>query len=982
MSERVNGRNSGIHFQRKAYIPERPGILTSPSEDLIKRRTQAHQDRDKRLSTILAAEAQKALAITPEEPETLSTLVAPEVVARALDLVLPIEAHKEEIIDTVRAHKASIVISDMGSGKSTQVPQYLMEAGMKHIFVMQGRRGMVDGLADRIQDELNHKLGADTAEGLVELIHGGRTVRYENSAITVLTAATLTHMMPSIIEQYADEEIAIIGDELHEDDPHVELGVGVVGLEVSRHDNWHFVGMSGTIDPEPLKVPFGRMTNFEHPEEVDVPVIQVEGRLFPRETHEAPDLTPAEAFVEFGTDHRRSILGERGFEQLKRMRETIVEAYEAREQGSASRLIFREYSSKTSSYQRTEIARLSQELPDDMQLVVLATPAARSGITIPGTTFVAIGGHINREIRNEDRSRGIVPDYMSQSEVMQFLSRGGRDVPGGVGYLCKPTATRRSTDAREEFAKVYPFKSLAERPIYPVPGIFNSNLSELVLNAAHAGADPDIVNKFLMNEQDESVHEGAVRRLRQEFGALDNDRRVTEIGQLMSRYPIAPELARGLAEAQINGRSRQHLARMAVIATAIDTGGFQVLKAADSAEWKAFLRSGADDDFIAQLDFYFAMRDEGFDGFATRDGATYSYLHDLDYSRMLSAQEPRGKIMRRMGINPDNFEIEPPVYSEIQELRDDFTAGMYGLTYKEFQRKGDAAHHFKSVRNPDRFAERTLAKQSVLIPGRGELVAGMPQFYMTINKGAEVQVDILGATLKVSPEVVGRYALAGRLVDYVDVPGTSRMNGGMVTESEQAMFGVLKVGAHKSVKRNAEIPAESQRRLVETIQNKPGYELQILRDLAKDLAEFRRLMPARLLAKYRRPDAPSDLTNTIIEQKLKGYAERTRSAQEIDELIGQYTEREGLTIELFYQSNAREEIHARSPETIIIAGEPLQIFYDNGKPYATRLSAAQLAAIDGPIFIDEGFEDRREVLHQVKKETGRGTRRISFGTQE
>lgn len=999
MSERVNGRDSNIHFQKKAYLAERPGILTAPSEDLIKRRQQSQQARVAMLEMIREAELQKA-ALREAEQEVVAeeptlTLVEELEKLQQENLVLPIEAHREEIVETIENNKATIIISETGSGKSTQVPQYLVEAGYDHVFVIQGRRGMADGLSDRIQSEFDARLGNEAADGLVDVIHGGRTVTHENSKMTVLTAATLIHMMPEIAKKYGDKKVGIFADEIHEDDQYVELATGVSGIEVSKHDDWRLIGMSATIDPEPIKVPFGRVTNADHPELVDVPVVRVEGRLFPLEIREAPKLTPAETFLAYGQEHRRVMLGERGFEQIRRMKEQIIEAYEAQEAGSSSRLVFREFTSKTSTFQRAELARISTELPDELQLIVLATPAARSGITIPGITFVSIGSLINREKRHEDRSRGIIPEYMSQAEVHQFLSRGGRDTAGGIGYLSKPTSIlrkRRGTKStangqnksqkkkpEDEFAKAYPYVALSELDDYPEPAIFNSNLSELILIGSNAGYDPDVLNRHIMNEQNQSVLDGAVRRLRDEFSALDQDKKITEIGRLMSRFPVAPELSRGLAEAMRNGRSKQHLARMAMIATAIDAGGIQSLKKAENAEWAGLVRPESSDDFMAQLDFILAMRQEGFKGGPSHDGAVFAYLHDLEYSRILGTEEPTEKIMRRMGIDTTSFEVEAPNAKEISEIRDDFTAGMYGLTYRHFQRKDDPLHYFRPIQHSNVFPERSQAKQSVLKPTGDELIAGMPQFYMSFEKGNLKQVDVLGATLRVTPESVGRHALAGNLVQYVEVPGTSHMDGGMVVQSEQGMFGSLKVGSHR-VSKERKISPERQKRLIETVQNKPGYELQGLRDLAKDLANLRRLMPTNLLNEYRRPQAPKDITHTIIEQQLKKYATTTPYTQEIDALVGKFAE--GQTIDLYYQSNAREEIHRRSPESLIIAGEPLTIYYRSGMPYVTKVSANQLAVLTEPLYIDEGFEERREVMRQVKKDGGRGTKLVSFGTTE
>ncbi|MDB5163271.1 MAG: uncharacterized protein JWO54_112 [Candidatus Saccharibacteria bacterium] len=983
MSERISDAEPTSNYQRKAYLNDRPGIASVPSEQLLKRQLQAKQSRAQTLEKIRAAQALKAsLPVSESVPSGSHAEIAANAVENIIkEVILPVTAYREQIIDMINNNKASVIISETGGGKSTQIPQYAIDAGYVHVFVAQGRKGMTDSLADRIQDEMNARLGTEEAYGLVNSIHGGRTRRFENARFTIATAASLTFMMADIEKEYGDDPVLFIADEIHEDDPHVELAVGVIGSSVSKKEKWRTVAMSATIDPVPLKIPLGRITNFANPEQVDVPVLTIEGRPFTIEIHEDSKHNPAEGFVANGADHRRAILGTRGMNQLERIKEEVIAGYEARQPGSSANLIFKKYSGKTSPLQREEISRISRELPDDMQLVILATPAARSGVTIPGVTYVGMDGMINREKRQIDGGRGIIGEYIAQSEIIQFAGRAGRDVPGGVAYLNKPMPSRQGDDEKKTFAKIYPFKSIAERPEYPLAAIFNSNLAELILNAATVGKLPNEINKFIINEQDGPVLRQAVSRLRREFGALDDDDRITETGGLMSRFPVAPELARGMAEGMLQGRSRQQLARMAVIAAAIDAGGLQMTsKRADNALWNGLLSAGAVDDFSAQLDFSLAVREASRAGGSSKEGFTFAYLNDLDYGRIMSTDEPTEKMFRRLGINPEIFELEPPTQAELQQMRDDFTAGMYNLTFTHFKKPHDLKDYFKRVRGSDNYPELTLAKQSVIQPNKGELVAGMHQFYETIRGDKLELFDILGATLRVDPEVVARNAIANRLVEYVEVPGTSRINGGIVVESEQGMFGNLKVGAHRVVKSREFVPKESQHRLVETVQNKPGPELRDLRAVATELAEYRRLMPKDILDGYRRPSAPVDLTETEISRLLRHYAERTRDAQELDRLIGNHAYENNIVIDMYYDAVAREEILRRSPSTIEIAGAEVEIHYDGGKPYVTRLTEAQLANITGPIYIDEAFSNKREVLHQIKKEGGRGTRRVSFGT--
>lgn len=979
----MNGREPGSRY--RLHFSERAGILGTPSSDLLKRRFESEQRRKSQTIGRAAIGGENwHLTFAPVDTEDTEARRTTEVVA------LPIERYRDTIIETVSNNRATIITSETGSGKTTEVPQFLLDAGYDHIYVGEPRRPTVDGPGSRVQSRLDERLGLEDAEGLVETIHGGRAIRYENSRISFATAASLIFMIPSIREQVENgEKIAICIDEIHEDDQYVEALTGVVGYFAHEFPSVRIICMSATVDTETLKVPLARITNLENPDKVTVPVIHVEGRPFTYTSHETPGLNPAESFLKHSPNTKISALVSKGYPQLKSMKQTVIEGYENREKGSSDKLVFREFSGKISTKNREEIARLAEQLDDNKQLVVLGTPAMRSGVTIPGLQDLHYDGMINLEKRREDRGRGIVTEYAAKSDILQFFGRAGRDVDGAQVYLNDPMPGIKSSS---KFNQTFPFMPFNKRPDFAEPAIFNGNLSELLLLGASAGVPPEMFNRFIINEQSSRAIHEAVNRLHGEFGALDEDGKITEIGRLMGRFPVAPELARGLAEAMMNGRSKQQLARMAIIAAAIDTGGIQREGVSlESASWRRILGSGSTDDFIAQFDFWRSFRDGQLDGYASYDEYTHAVENDLDYGKFLGLDEPLQKTIRRLGLSPHDMSVDPPSFDEINEIRSDFTSGMYSLTYRESskRRRDDDRYHFTPIIGADIYPERTLVTESVLEPRRGDVVAGMPTFRQKMTNDGLSEVELLTATLKVRHEDIGRYALAGGGVRFVGVSGSARIDGGMVSESFQGMFGTMKVGSHVSDKdlrhsgyiAQEEIPLESRKKLVEALQNKPGRELQELRKVAETLAEYRRTLPPEIISSYRYVDAPVDFTATHIQKLLENYAERTRDAQEIDRLIGEHVLNNGISVDLYYSAKAQEEMMRRSPEYIELGEgvEPLRILYTNGKPYATNVSKQQLAAISGPLYIDEGFSSRREVMHQVKKR-GRGTRRISFGS--
>ena len=77
--------------------------------------------------------------------------------------ILPIYKHRDEILYSVEQYKVSIVVGETGSGKTTQIPQYLYESGWtastRMICCTQPRRISTVSIANRVAKEMNEPIG-------------------------------------------------------------------------------------------------------------------------------------------------------------------------------------------------------------------------------------------------------------------------------------------------------------------------------------------------------------------------------------------------------------------------------------------------------------------------------------------------------------------------------------------------------------------------------------------------------------------------------------------------------------------------------------------------------------------------------------------------------------------------------------------------------------------------------------------------------
>ena len=178
---------------------------------------------------------------------------------------LPVCRVKDELLNRVRNNQTNIVVGETGSGKSTQIPQFLMESTQGGIACTQPRRVAAKSLAQRVAEEYRCQLGQEV----------GYKVALEDCTSPATRCSFLTDGM-LLKEAQADGNFSkyrvIILDEAHEATLHTDLLIGLLKAALKQRPDLRLVVSSATIQAERFSAYFdgapilnipGRMWNVE-----------------------------------------------------------------------------------------------------------------------------------------------------------------------------------------------------------------------------------------------------------------------------------------------------------------------------------------------------------------------------------------------------------------------------------------------------------------------------------------------------------------------------------------------------------------------------------------------------------------------------------------------------------------------------------------------------------------------------------------------
>ncbi len=489
-------------------------------------------------------------------------------------ITLPIWKIHADILRTLRDGNRLVLVAPTGSGKTTQVPQMLLDAGIagdKMIVVLQPRRVAARTVATRVAWEREGKLGAEV----------GYQIRFDDhtsvgTRICFVTEGILLRWLQD--DRTLSKIGAVVFDEFHERNLLSDVALALVKhLQQTQRPDLAMVVMSATLDAQPVAAYLDQC-----------PILISEGQSYPVEVGYflMPDQRPitvqaAEAVERIINDDapgdilvfmpgRGEINGTLDALRGLRTRERVAciplhGELEPQEQDRAF-------------------------APNSLRKVIVATNVAETSITIDGIRHVVDSGVAR--VARYDAERGIgtlLLEPISRASADQRKGRAGRTAPG----TCHRLWTVIGHKDREE---------------RNTPEIQRSDLAEVVL-LLHSLGIREAATFDWLDKPDPQAVVRAERLLTMLGALLDAD--LTPIGRQMLRLPMHPRYSRMLIEASHRGCVPD-----AALCAALVSGRDLLARLdRDDAQTKAareMFEESADSDFITLMRAYDFAKANGF----------------------------------------------------------------------------------------------------------------------------------------------------------------------------------------------------------------------------------------------------------------------------------------------------------------------------------------------------------------------------------
>jgi pre-mRNA-splicing factor ATP-dependent RNA helicase DHX16 len=430
---------------------------------------------------------------------------------------LPIYAYREELLEAIRDNQILVIEGETGSGKTTQIPQYLYEDGYtknkKKIGCTQPRRVAAMSVASRVSDEMGFKLGHEV----------GYSIRFEDctSERTVLKYMTDGMLLREFLgEPDLESYSVLIIDEAHERTLHTDILFGLV-KDISRfRSDLKLLISSATMDCQKFSEFFD-----------NAPIFRIPGRRFPVDIYytKQPEADYLQAVViTVFQIHVTQPLGDilvflTGQEEIESATEMITERVRALGKKIRELLVLPIYSNLPSDMQ----IKIFEKTPQNARKVILATNIAETSLTIDGIIYVIDPGFCKQKSYNARTGmESLVVTPISKASANQRAGRAGRVAAGKCFRL---------------YTKLAFEKELEDNSI---PEIQRTNLGNVVLLLKSLGIN-DLVHFDYM---DAPPHETLVMALEQLYalGALNHKAELTKLGRRMAEFPVDPLLSKML----------------------------------------------------------------------------------------------------------------------------------------------------------------------------------------------------------------------------------------------------------------------------------------------------------------------------------------------------------------------------------------------------------------------------------------------------
>ncbi|KAF2277349.1 P-loop containing nucleoside triphosphate hydrolase protein [Westerdykella ornata] len=545
--------------------------------------------------------------------------------------LLPIAQLKDALLYTIETYPVTIIVGETGSGKTTQIPQFLLKAGWTSdgsvIAVTQPRRIAATSVAARVAEEIGCQLGQEV----------GYSIRFEDvtsakTQIKFLTDGLLLREM--LVDPLLKRYSVVMVDEAHERSLSSDILLSLLKKIMRKRPELRVVVSSATIEAE-------KFLEFFAPEEEEATnkqaksdfghIISIEGRMHPVEIQYLAE--PVSDYVE-------------------RAVQTVLDIHTTEEKGDillfltgreeiedAIDMITDRIPDLGPGYQTLQPLPLYAGLSTDQQMyvfqpaaentrkVIVSTNIAEASVTIDGIGYVIDCGFV--KLRNYDPGLGIERLSVcpvSRASATQRAGRAGRTRPG-------------------KCFRLYTESAYSTLPETTFPEIQRSNLAPVILQLTNLGIQNVVRFDYLSRPPSQLVIR-AIDTL-YSLGAVDDQARLTKpLGARMADLPLEPMLAKAL----LNAPNFGCLPEMLTIAAMMTLQGTTFVshdgnkKQEDKAKRRFAVEEG---DHITLYNVYEAFVSQG------KKDAQWCREHSLNFKALVKAMSVRKQLknqLERLGI--------------------------------------------------------------------------------------------------------------------------------------------------------------------------------------------------------------------------------------------------------------------------------------------------------------------------------------------
>ncbi|KAJ2697913.1 DEAH-box ATP-dependent RNA helicase prp22 [Coemansia sp. IMI 209128] len=520
---------------------------------------------------------------------------------------LPVYKLRDLFVEAVDKHQFLVAVGDTGSGKTTQLTQYLYEEGFARrgrIGCTQPRRMAATSVAKRVAEEVGCRLGAEV----------GYSIRYEDctspeTKIKYCTEGMLVReiLLDSDLKRYS----VIMLDEAHERNVDTDVLFGLLKDTCRRRPDLKVIVTSATLDAEKFSKYFN-----------NCPIFTIPGRTYPVEVlfSREPETDYLDsALMTVMQIHLTEPPGDillflTGRDEIDTSCEILFERMKALGSNVPELIILPVYSSLPSEMQ----SRIFEPAPPGSRKVVISTNIAETSVTIDGIYYVIDPGFVKQSTYDSKSGLGqLTVTPISQAQAKQRSGRAGRTGPGKCYRLYTESAFSN------------------EMLPASVPEIQRINLASTVLRLKAMGIN-DLIGFDFMDPPPVQILIAALELLHS-LGALDNEGLLTRIGRKMAEFPMEPELAKALLASVELGCSEEVLTIAALLSAegSIFYRPKEKQAAADSKKAKFHQPEG---DHLTLLTIYNAWG-------AAKFSNTWCFENYLQYRRLRTASDIRKQMV-------------------------------------------------------------------------------------------------------------------------------------------------------------------------------------------------------------------------------------------------------------------------------------------------------------------------------------------------